>query len=218
MSELKNEKIPEGMEDKVREDGITYRPAAAILRGVDDDENAYWNSFLPIFIDRINIITRRVMSDCVKEYGLTGIYANYLIALRLKGGLTLVELSRFLDIDAANTNRVIKVLKEKELVYDDRKTPKSKKFSVYLTEDGSKLADKIMSKTQECMNGFFKGIPKFSVDNMRYTLIKMLYNSDPGFEDYVDSEYINPFFTYLGLAWDEEDPDALKFGKEEYQK
>ena len=212
-----NKEIPKQHLRKIKEDGIEYMPSGAILRGKEDEQNAYWNSFLPIFFDRINIITRRVMANCVKDYGLTGIHAHYLIALNLKSGLTLIELSRFLDIDAANTNRVIKILKEKNLVYDDRKTPRSKKFSVYLTEEGKALADKIMFETQECMNSFFKGIPKFSIDTMRITLIKILYNCDPKFEEYVDSDYVNPFFTYLGLAWDEEDPDTLNFGKQEYE-
>lgn len=214
---VKNPVIPKGHEKPIKEDGIEYMPSGAILRGAEDTKNAYWDSFLPIFFDRLSLITRRVMADCVREYGLTGVHATYLVAINLREGLTLVELSSFLDIDAANTNRVVKVLKEKGLAYDDRPTPKSKKFSIFLTDEGKQLADKIMAETQECMNGFFKGIPKFSIDNMKYTLIKMLYNVDPGFEEYVDSKWVNPFFTYLSLGWDEEDPNALKFGREEYE-
>ena len=212
-----NPEIPPGHEKSIKEDGIEYVPSGAILRGIDDERNAYWNSFLPIFFDRINVITRRVMTSCVKPYGLTGIHAEYLIALNLREGLTLVELSKFLDVDTANTNRIIKTLKEKNLIYDDRQEGKSKKFSIYLTKDGKDLADLIMSETQNTMNGFFKGVSKFSIDNMRFTLIKILYNADPNFEEYVDSKWVNPFFTYMGLAWDEESPDALKFGDDEYK-
>lgn len=213
---VKNPGIPKGHEKPIKEDGIEYMPSGAILRGAEDSNNAYWNSFLPIFFDRISLITRRVMADCVRDRGLTGIHANYLIALNLREGLTLVELSKFLDIDAANTNRVVKTLKEKNLVYDNRPSPKSKKFSIFLTDEGKALANEIMAEVNACMNGFFKGIPKFSIDNMRYTLIKMLYNTDPGFEEYVDSKWVNPFFTYMSLGWDEEAPEALMFGEEEY--
>ena len=164
---VKNPVIPKGHEKPIKEDGIEYMPSGAILRGAEDTKNAYWDSFLPIFFDRLSLITRRVMADCVREYGLTGVHATYLVAINLREGLTLVELSSFLDIDAANTNRVVKVLKEKGLAYDDRPTPKSKKFSIFLTDEGKQLADKIMAETQECMNGFFKGIPKFSIDNMK---------------------------------------------------
>lgn len=213
---VNNPKIPAGHERPIKEDGIEYMPSGAMLRGAKDDKNAYWNSFLPIFFDRVNIITRRLMADCVRDYGLTGIHANYIVALNLREGLTLVELSSFLDIDTANTNRVVKALKDKGLVYDDRASERSKKFYIYLTEDGKKLADHIMAKTNECMNNFFTGIPEFNIDLMRCTLIKMLYNTDPGFEEYVDSKWVNPFFTYMGLAWDEE--NALSFGEDEYKE
>ncbi len=213
-----NNEIPEGHKKPIKEDGIEYMPSGAILRGVDDDHNAYWNSFLPIFFDRINIATRRVMASCVKHYDLTAIYAEYLVALNLREGLTLVELSKFLDVDTANTNRIIKVLKKKGLVYDDRPSEKSKKFNIFLTKEGKELADFIMVETQSTMNGFFKGVPKFNIDNLRFTLIKILYNVDPNFEEYVDSKWVNPFFTYMGLAWDEESPEALKFGEKEYQE
>lgn len=215
---LINQNIPEGHEHVIKEDGIEYTPSGAILRGVEDDKNVYWNSFLPIFFDRINIITRRIMASCVKPYGLTAVYAEYLIALRLREGLTLVELSKFLDVDTANTNRIIKVLSQKELIYDDRTSEKNKKFSIFLTDEGKYLADLIMSETQSTMNDFFKGVPKFNIDNMKYTLIKILYNADPNFEEYVDSKWVNPFFTYMGLAWDEETPEALKFGEKEYKE
>lgn len=213
---MTNTPIPPGHEKVIKEDGIEYTPSGALLRGAEDSKNAYWDSFLPIFFDRLSLITRRVMAGCVKEYGLTGVHATYLVAINLREGLTMTELSSFLDIDTANTNRVIKALTEKGLVYDDRPTPRSKKFSIFLTDEGKRVANNIMAKTQETMNGFFKGIPQFSIDNMKYTLIKMLYNVDPGFEAYVDSKWVNPFFTYLSLGWDEEDPNALKFGREEY--
>ena len=118
---VKNPVIPKGHEKPIKEDGIEYMPSGAILRGAEDTKNAYWDSFLPIFFDRLSLITRRVMADCVREYGLTGVHATYLVAINLREGLTLVELSSFLDIDAANTNRVVKVLKEKGLVLYDIK-------------------------------------------------------------------------------------------------
>ena len=215
---LHHAEVPNGHEHPIKEDGIEYVPSGAILRGIDDEQNAYWNSFLPIFFDRINIITRRVMACCVKPYGLTSIYAEYLIALNLREGLTMVELSKFLDVDTANTNRIIRVLKEKELIWDDRTSARSKKFKIFLTEEGKALADLIMSETHSTMNGFFKGVPKFSIDNLKFTLIKILHNADPNFENYVDSKWVNPFFTYLGLGWDEESTEALKYGAEEYEE
>ena len=176
---------------------INYTPASDIIRGKDDMENVYWNSFLPIFFDRMTFLMRKAMSDAVEEYGLTSAHSFYLIALNLQDGQTLVEISRFLDMDTANTNRVMKVLKEKGLVRDDRKTPTSKKYSIYLTEKGKEISDRIMDETQSRMNGYFEGISKDEISGMRATLIKILKNVDSNFMKYVDSSYSNPFYTYL---------------------
>lgn len=208
---------PSGQVRSVIDDGAEFIPPTFPGSGGEDTKVDYLDSFLPIFYDRLSLITKRVMADCVKAYGLSGVHATYLVALSLREGQTLVELSRFLDIDAANTNRVVKALKECGLAYDDRPSPNSKKFSIYLTEEGEELAAEILSRTRESMNSLFRGIPKFSIDNMRYTVIKMLYNADPGLEDYVDSKWVNPFFAYLSLGWEENDPNTLKFGREGYE-
>ena len=97
-------------------------------------EDVYWNSFLPAFFDRMSFQMRKNMTEVVSPYGLTSAHAVYLIALKLQDGQTLVSLSRFLDLDTANTNRVIKVLREKGFVYDDRKTENSKKY--FLSDRG----------------------------------------------------------------------------------
>lgn len=157
----------------------------------------YRNMFLPILLDRVSLATRRALADCMHENGLTAVHASYLIALTLNDGLTLVELSRFLDMDSANTNRVVKTLREKGLVYDDRSTPKSKKFNVYLTDDGRALVDEMSARMRRFMLDMFEGVPKFSIDNMGFTLIKMIFNSDSGFRDFVDSQWIEPYFAYM---------------------
>jgi len=182
---VSNPQIPKGCERVIKEDG-TER----ILCEAEDSKGAYSNSFLPIIFERASVIARRIMTDCVKDYGLTSIHASYLIALNIREGLTLTELSNFLDIDAANTNRVVKVLKEKELVYDNRPTPRSKMFNLFLTDEGKVLVNRITAVTQENMNIFCKGISKLNIDNMRCTLIQMLNNADPDFGDYVDSKLV----------------------------
>ena len=150
-----------------------------------DRRSDYRDAFMPIVFDRISLINRRIMTDCVRDRGLTGIHASYLLALGFKEGLTLVELSRLLDIDAANTNRVVKALREKNLVYDNRTTPKSKKFCIFLTKEGRELTDTIMDEIQSGMDGFFRGIPKTNVDLTRLTLIRMIRNTDSRFQDYI---------------------------------
>ena len=163
-------------------------------------EDTYWNSFLPAFFDRMSMLMRRNMTSIVSEYGLTSAHAIYLIALILQDGQTLMSLSKFLDLDPANTNRVIKILKEKRFVYDDRKTENSKKYSIFLTESGIELADKIMNSITELNNSYFKGIPREDILHMRNTLIKILRNMDLDIDSYMGSKYEDPFYTHLHLA------------------
>ena len=164
-----------------------------------DREDVYWNSFLPAFFDRMSLVMRRNMTDIVSEYGLTSAHAVYLIALHIKDGQTLVSLSRFLDLDTANTNRVIKVLREKKMVYDDRKSESSKKYSIYLTELGHELAAKVMDGVMELNNSYFRDIPREDILQMRNTLIRVLNNMDVDIDSYMGSRYEDPFYTHLHI-------------------
>lgn len=162
-----------------------------------ENYDIYWNSFLPIFFDRMNATMRRHMTEVVANYGLTSAHAVYLIALRLRDGQSLLELSTFLDMDPANTNRVVKVLKAKGLIYDDRKDPTARKFSVYLTEEGKKLGQQLIDSTTDWMNGSLEEIPREEIIAMRNTLIKILDKMDPELPKYMASKYDQPFYTYL---------------------
>ena len=102
--------------------------------------DTYWNSFLPAFMDRMSLQMRKNMTAIVEPYGLSHAHAIYLIALNLQDGQTMVSLSRFLDLDTANTTRVIKTLREKGFVYDDRKSESNKKFRIFLSDSGKALA------------------------------------------------------------------------------
>lgn len=163
-------------------------------------EDIYWNSFLPAFFDRMSMIMRSNMNEIVAEYGLTSAHSVYLIALKLQNGQTLVSLSRFLDLDPSNTNRVIKVLKEKQMVYDDRKSESSKKYSIYLTPAGEELATKVMDNITELNNSYFEGISKEEILQMRNTLIKILKNIDLDIDRYMGSKHEDPFYTHLHIV------------------
>jgi DNA-binding MarR family transcriptional regulator len=163
-------------------------------------EDIYWNSFLPAFFDRMSVQMRKNMTEFVKDYGLTSAHAIYLIALRLQDGQTLVSLSRFLDLDTANTNRVIKILREKQLIYDDRKSESSKKYSIYLTEEGRDLADRVMNGVTELNNKYFDNIPREDILHLRNTLIRILNNMELDINSYMGSKYEDPFYTHLSIV------------------
>jgi DNA-binding MarR family transcriptional regulator len=143
---------------------------------------------------------RKNMTSIVEPYGLTHAHAIYLIALHLQDGQTMVGLSRFLDLDTANTNRVIKLLREKGFVYDDRSDSSQKKFRIFLTEEGKKLAETVMTKITELNNSYFANIPREDIIKMRNTLIQVLNNMNLDIDEYMHSKYEDPFYTHLHLV------------------
>ena len=161
--------------------------------------DTYWNSFLPAFMDRMSLQMRKNMTAIVEPYGLSHAHAIYLIALNLQDGQTMVSLSRFLDLDTANTTRVIKTLREKGFVYDDRKSESNKKFRIFLTDSGKALANLVMNRITELNNSYFANIPREDILNMRNTLIQVLNNMNLDLDDYMHSKYEDPFYTHLHL-------------------
>lgn len=168
-----------------------------LLIAMADDSEVYWNSYLPIFFDRMSMSMREHMTASVSDYGLTSAHAVYLIALKLQGAMSQKDLSKFLDMDPANTNRVVKVLREKGMIYDDRVSQDSRNYKIHLTAIGKELAEKAMHETTEWMNEIVSGIPKEELYSMRNTLIKILVKMNVDIEQYMSSEYTNPFYTYL---------------------
>lgn len=161
------------------------------------EQDTYWNSFLPIFFDRMSALMRNNMNKVVEPYGLTSAHSIYLIALKLQDGQTMVNLSRFLDLDPANTNRVIKVLREKGFITDNRKTERSKKYNIFLTEDGKDVASLLMKRIRSFNNNYFAGISTEDIIQLRNTLIAVLRNMDPDLDKYVSCELSDPYYVYL---------------------
>jgi len=160
-------------------------------------EDLYWNTFLPAFFARVSDIIRNRITEELAPYGLTYAHGIYLMALILRDGQSMTELSRFLDMDHSNTNHVIKVLKEKDLVYDDRKSPSSKKFRILLTDEGKELGHHLMDFQIDCMNKYFSEISDDELLSLRNILIKLMKSMDPEIDDYIECKYRDPFYTYL---------------------
>lgn len=162
--------------------------------------DTYWNSFLPAFFDRMSLQMRKNMTSIVEPYGLTHAHAIYLIALKLQDGQTMVGLSHFLDLDTANTNRVIKILRQKGFVYDDRKSESNKKYRIFLTDEGKELAEKVMNGVRELNESYFADVPRENILIMRNTLIQVLRNMNLNIDEYMHSKYDDPFYTLLHIV------------------
>ena len=164
-----------------------------------DNSSKYWNSFLPIFFDRIGNVMRGYMADIVKDYGITSAHCTYLITLNIMDGPTSSQLSRYLDMDQGNTFRVIQKLTELGMVTSDKSNTKARNYRLYLTEYGKKIADEVMEKTTEFMDTGFNNVPEEDVLITRRTLVQILQNIDPSLDDYLDNSFTNPFFSYLNM-------------------
>ncbi len=84
-------------------------------------------------------IQRRV-TDALKPYNLSSMHSMYLVTLYHKGEQTLVELSSELKFNRANTTRVIRDLIEKGYVVCDKNENNLRKYKVFLSEEGKKVA------------------------------------------------------------------------------
>ncbi len=165
---------------------------------MDEKSNSYWNSYLPVFMDRMSSLMRSHMTEVVSPYELTSAHAIYLIALEINGPMSQREMSSFLDLDVANTNRVVKKLKEKGMIYDDRVNLESKNYKYHLTRVGSQIAKKLMDSTDEWMESIMSKVSIEDIMNMRNTLLTILKEMDPKLEGYMSSENKSYYYTYLG--------------------
>ncbi|MDR1954811.1 MAG: MarR family winged helix-turn-helix transcriptional regulator [Candidatus Methanoplasma sp.] len=169
-------------------------------------EDIYWNTFLPVFFARVSDILKKEMTKELEPLGLTSAHGIYIMGLTLRDGQTMVGLSQFLDMDVSNTNHVIKVLRSKELVYDDRTSESSKKFKIYLTDKGKELGLHLMDFQTGYMNRYFNGISNEEIITLRNLLLKFLRNIDPDLDNYMLCRYQDPFYTYLHVDLGEDLP------------
>ena len=132
-----------------------------------DDRPTYWDMFLPTLLDRLSFHMHKDLDERVKKYGLNSHHVQYLMALSIHDGQTLVGLSKFLDIDNGNTHRVVKFLKENGFVYDDRKDLKSKKYHIFLTERGRQVAEEIRDAITELNCQYFSELSNDEVMAIR---------------------------------------------------
>ncbi|MBR4226732.1 MAG: hypothetical protein IKR86_08220 [Candidatus Methanomethylophilaceae archaeon] len=168
-----------------------------------DDRPTYWDMFLPTLLDRLSFHMHKDLDECVKKYGLNSHHVQYLMALSIHDGQTLVGLSKFLDIDNGNTHRVVKFLKENGFVYDDRKDSRSKKYHIFLTERGRQVAEEITEAVSELNRQYFSELTSEElrvVKKVSSTAVGKVLQSD--MQQVEDS---TPYFVRLGSFSDLQD-------------
>lgn len=111
--------------------------------------------FFPKSIGRLNKQMQKIFGEELRPYDLSSAHAMYLVVLFENDGLTLRELTENVNMDKANTTRVVTDLKVKGYIYTDCLKVGSRKYKVYLTEEGKKAAEIVRSAIKRMLDNIF---------------------------------------------------------------
>ncbi|MDD3191364.1 MAG: hypothetical protein PHP41_01285 [Bacilli bacterium] len=105
--------------------------------------------FLPILFKKIKIAMQEAAAIVLAKHDLSKIHTMYFMVLyHHKIGLTMKQMSDFINVDKANTTRVITNLVKTQFVVEEE-TDKIRNKKYRLTEKGMLVATEIQQKNQE---------------------------------------------------------------------
>ena len=139
-------------------------------------EDIYWDNFMVLILDRMVRSMRNEINDDIEELGVNCAQAPYLLALQIKDGQTMASLSNFLEVDRANTSRMIKSLETMGAVRFERNEENIRNVPVYLTDYGRQLAVEVFARMVIMNKSFFEDIPEADCIRFRNTLIRLFRN------------------------------------------
>lgn len=112
-------------------------------------------AYYPIWFAKIKKMIQKHHLKLLQPYGLSSVHAMYLMILKFHpDGLTPGELSAHLDVDKANTSRVLKVLEEKEFTIRKYEAGSNTKYRELLTKRGLEVAECIHRDMKQMHNRF----------------------------------------------------------------
>ena len=107
---------------------------------MDNLESVALNTMLSSLRKRL----QKDINDALRPMRITSVHAHYMLALvTSEEQLNLTELSAVLDVDKANTTRVVAELTTRGLVEKIRQSPHDRRFIVLLTDEGKKVAEHV---------------------------------------------------------------------------
>lgn len=124
---------------------------------IDEKLKEYWKLFMPVAMRLFETEYHKRHEEIYQRYGISHIHFKYILTLDT-GEHTLKQLSECLYFDKANTTRAIKFLEDKGYVYDDRESKTSRKYNIYLTEEGKEIAKYLREDLNKTFNILFDGI------------------------------------------------------------
>ena len=115
------------------------------MKGLDFDSH----DDFAICLNKMKYDVQKNMSDALKPYNLSSMHSLYIMTLYHDGAMTLSSLSKAVCFNRANTTRVIRDLMQKGYVSCDKQNESQRKFNVFLTDEGKKLADDLHQKMEQ---------------------------------------------------------------------
>lgn len=122
---------------------------------------------------KIKNCVQKKINDAVNKYDISSVHANYILLLYKCEGLTFKEVNNIIEVDKANTTRVINDLLKKEIIY---KTDDVRKYKVYLTDKGQKIAGAIEKEMDKLKMILLKNISEEEAQNFAKVFLKILDN------------------------------------------
>lgn len=130
---------------------------------------------IPVLIGSFFKKVRKNRNEMLAAYKLSSSHVMYLMVLyKNSEGLTLSNLNEILEVDKANTTRVVKDLIKKGYLIKDEKNLGLRKYKVLLTDKGTEISRKIKNNiklvhekinailNEEEKQNFFKILKKFN--------------------------------------------------------
>ena len=111
--------------------------------------------FFPKSIGRLNKQMHKIFGEELQSCDLSSGHAMYMIVLYENDGITLKELTENVGMDKANTTRVVRALKLKGYIYTDSAVEGTRKYKLYLTEDGKKAAEIVRASITKMLDNIF---------------------------------------------------------------
>lgn len=123
-----------------------------------------YNDFIIYNIGKLYVFLNQYFTDAYKEFGLNPAKFNILMLIKHIGkedGISQTELSEKLFVSAANITKLIDGLEKKGLVCRVISKKDRRINLIKITEEGSKLLDRVWLKHIEALNNILK---EFSVE------------------------------------------------------
>ena len=95
---------------------------------------------------------QKIEREEMDRYGLKGVYAQYLVALkRFPQGLTAAMLCEICDLDKAAVSRAVAEMVQKGLVERDASNPSGYRAKIFLTDAGKDAAEYVNRRAQQAV-------------------------------------------------------------------